>query len=91
MTPDGIVEYTLGMKTENHLAEYLKISESKAVDVLLWLLENRDSENNIHTTLDTIAKECNVTKVTVNRVFQRLYKEEFLTKTRNGQYKLHKV
>ena len=73
------------------IQEYLQVSESKAVDVLLWLLNNRDKENRVYTTLDTVAKECKVTKVTVNRVFQRLYKQEFLTKIRNGQYQLHKV
>lgn len=73
------------------IEEYLKTSESKAVIVLLWLLKNRNSENRIYTTLDTIAEECQVTKVTVNRVFQRLYEKEFLTKIRNGQYQLHKV
>jgi len=75
----------------SNIEEYLQISESKAVDVLLWLLKNRDKDNKIYTTLDTIALECKVTKVTVNRVFQRLYEKEFLTKIRNGQYKLNKV
>jgi predicted transcriptional regulator len=74
-----------------NIEEYLKISESKAIDVLLWLLKNRDRENRIYTTLDTIASECNVTKVTVNRVFQRLYQKEFLKRIRNGQYQLLKV
>ena len=73
------------------IEEYIKISESKAVDVLLWLLKNRDKDNRINTTLDTVAAECKVTKVTVNRVFQRLYSKEFLTKIRNGQYQLNKV
>lgn len=73
------------------IEEYLKVSESKAVDVLLWLLKNRDRDNRIHTTLDTVAAECQVTKVTVNRVFQRLYEKEFLTKIRNGQYQLNKI
>ena len=73
------------------IEEYLEISESRAVTVLLWLLKNRDSKNRINTTLDTVAEECKVTKVTVNRVFQKLYKKEFLTKIRNGQYLLHKI
>ena len=77
--------------TTSPIKEYLQTSESKAVTVLLWLLENRDKNNKIYTTLETVAKECDVTKVTVNRVFQRLYEKEFLTKTRNGQYQLHKV
>lgn len=75
----------------NDLKEYFEVSESKAVDVLLWLLENRDYSNRINTTLDTVASECKVTKVTVNRVFQRLYQKEFLIKIRNGQYQLKRV
>ena len=73
------------------IEEYMKISESKGVVVLLWLLKNRDKRNVVTTTLDTVASECKVTKVTVNRIFQRLYKKEFLTKIRNGIYKLHKI
>ena len=70
---------------------YLKTSESKVVIVLFWLLHNRDEQNQIIATLDDIAKECQVTKVTVNRTFQRLYKTGFLTKTRNGVYQLHRI
>ncbi len=70
---------------------YLKTSESKALDILLWLLHNRGSNNMLSITLDLVAAECNVTKVTVNRVFQKLYAQGFLTKIRNGQYQLHKV
>jgi predicted transcriptional regulator len=75
----------------NPLEDYLKTSESKALDVLLWILANRDDSNRLFTTLEHIAKECKVTKVTVNRVFQRLYEKEFLVKIRNGQYQLQKV
>lgn len=78
------------MINEN-MREYLQVSDSKAVCVLIWLLDNRDDSDKIHTTLDEIAKQCDVTKVTVNRVFQRLYKKEFLVKIRNGQYQLLKV
>ena len=73
------------------IEQYLKLADSKSLDVLFWLLHNRDSDNLIHTTLEHVAEECYVTKVTVNRVFQRLYKEGFLTKVRNGQYQLHKI
>ena len=90
MTPDGIFNYTAEMKNTD-LEEYIKVSESKAVDVLLWLLRNRDLDNRVNTTLDTVATECKVTKVTVNRIFQRLYQKEFLIKIRNGQYQLKKV
>lgn len=73
------------------IEDYLRIADSKAVDVLLWLLKNRDQDNKIHTTLEVVANECGVTKVTVNRVFQRLYAKAFLVKIRNGQYQLMKV
>ena len=73
------------------IEEYLKVADSRALDVLFWLLHQRDSDNVINTTLDTVAKECYVTKVTVSRVFQRLYKTGFLTKVRNGQYQLNKL
>ena len=70
-------------------AEYLRLADSRALDVLLWLYDQRDSENYVNVTLDQVARECNVTKVTVNRVFQRLYSSGFMHKIRNGQYQLH--
>lgn len=70
---------------------YLKVSDSKALDVLFWLLHNRDSENIVNTTLDSVAAECEVTKVTVNRVFQKLYERGFLEKVRNGKYVLKNI
>lgn len=73
------------------IEHYLKVADSKSLDVLFWLLHNRDANNKLHTTLDNVSEQCGVTKVTVNRVFQRLYKEGFLSKIRNGQYQLHKV
>lgn len=73
------------------IEEYLKVADSRAVDVLFWLLHNRDKENIINTTLDTVAAECEVTKVTVNRVFQKLYAAKFLERVRNGQYRLLRV
>ena len=79
------------MSQATPIEEYLLTSDSKAVKVLLWLLKNRDSKNIINGTLDSIAIECSVTKVTVNRVFQRLYETGFLEKVRNSQYQLKKV
>ncbi len=79
------------MTEQTAIEEYLMTSDSRAVKVLLWLLKNRDRENRLHTTLDTVALECNVTKVTVNRVFQKLYETNFLEKVRNGEYKLKRV
>ncbi len=79
------------MKTESDIEAYLLTSDSKAVKVLLWLLKNRDKENVVNGTLDSIALDCSVTKMTVNRVFKRLYSEKFLVKLRNSQYQLKRV
>ena len=73
------------------IEEYLKLADSRALDILFWLLSQRDKDNHINTTLDYVASECGITKVTVNRIFQRLYKAGFLVKIRNGQYKLEKL
>ena len=79
------------MPEQTPIEQYLLTSESRAVKVLLWLLTNRDSENRVYTTLDKVSEECGVTKVTVNRTFQRLYKEGFMEKVRNGHYQLFKI
>ena len=70
---------------------YLMTASSKPLEILFWLLRNRDSENIVHSTLDEVAEACGVTKVTVNRVFQKLYADGFLARVKNGKYKLMKV
>ena len=79
------------MTEKTPIEDYLMVSESKTVQVLLWLLHNRDGQNKIYTTLSSVAEECDVTKVTVNKTFQKLYKSGFMTKVRNGVYELHKI
>ncbi len=79
------------MANQTAIEKYMLISESKAVEILFWLLHNRDSENRLYTTLAHIAAETGVTKVTVNRIFQRLYRAGFLKKIRNGQYQMEKI
>ena len=79
------------MNEPSVIEEYMMVSESRAVLVLLWLLKNRNKDNTIYTTLDAVASDCNVTKVTVNRVFQKLYKKNLMKRVRNGQYQLEKV
>ena len=75
----------------NQIEHYLKLADSKSLDVLFFLLRIRDKHDVIYATLEAIAEECKVTKVTVNRIFQRLYKEGFLTKVRNGQYQIQNI
>jgi DNA-binding MarR family transcriptional regulator len=79
------------MSNPTVLEQYLLTSKSKSIVILLWLLNNRDKDNFVEGTLQRISDECGVTKVTVNRVFQELYKEGFMEKIRNSQYKLLRV
>ena len=71
------------------LIRYLRLADSKAGGVLLQLLHQADDKQQLHSTLDSLAEDCGVTKVTMNKLFQRLYKAGFLKKIRNGQYMLH--
>ena len=79
------------MAEETPIEEYLMTSDSKSLKVLLWLLKKRDKDNRIFTTLDSAALDCKVTKVTINKVFQKLYDTGFMVKVRNGEYQLKKV
>lgn len=71
------------------LDTYMKVAQSRATDILLWILANKDNQNHFYLTLESIAESCNATKVTVNTIFQRLYKAGFLKKICNGHYALH--
>jgi predicted transcriptional regulator len=81
----------MSAEQKTQIEKYLMTVESKSIKVLLWLLRQRDQKNQVHTTLDTAALECNVTKVTVNRVFQRLYDTGFMVKVRNGLYQMKNI
>jgi len=70
------------------LEDYLKTADSKAVDVLTYLLKEADDKGYFYATLDSVATECGTTKVTVSNVFQKLYKKGFLKKISNGFYRL---
>jgi len=78
------------MKNEN-IEKYFKIADSKSVNVMVWMLMNRDNNDRLYVTLDSVAVSCEVTKVTVSKLFQKMYKEDFLVKIRNGQYQLRNI
>ncbi len=73
------------------IEHYLKLADSKSLVVLFYLLQIMDKEYVVNTTLERVAMHCSVTKVTVNRIFQRLYKSGFMEKIKNGQYQLRKI
>ena len=62
------------------------MASSKELEVLLWLLRNKNTDNIVHGTLAGIADECGTTRVTVSRLFKKLYREGFLLKERNSMY-----
>ena len=90
------MHYSIPLVTANltnmptyNFASFMMVADSRAVTVLLWMLEYKAENNHLYTTLDSIAAECGVTKTTVNKLFQKLYALGFLVKIRNGQYMLH--
>ena len=68
--------------------EYLLTAESKELRVLVYLREIRTSDSAIVTTLSEAADSCGVTKATVNKVFQKLYKSGYLRSVSRGRYTL---
>lgn len=70
----------------NTLTMFLSLSDSKSLSVLLWLLNNKNSDNKVYGTLIEIAENCSTTKATVSIIFTKLYKAGLLKKIRNGAY-----
>lgn len=63
------------------------ISNSKQLDVVLYIMENiRPSDNLFVGSYDKIATGSNVSKRTVIRTMQKLLETEFLKKVQNGVY-----
>lgn len=63
------------------------ISNSKQLDVVLYVMENiRPSDNFFIGSYDKIATGAGVSKRTVLRVMQKLLETEFLKKVQNGVY-----
>ena len=78
------------MKNQN-AEKYFKLADSKSVDIMVWMLLNRNDDDRLYGTLDSIAASCDVTKVTVSKLFRKMYKAGFLAKIRNGQYQLENI
>jgi len=71
------------------LADFMGLAGNKSTDVLAWIIKNKDHKNLVVGTLDEIAADCGTSKVTVSKIFQKLYKHQFLKKIKNSRYLLH--
>lgn len=91
---DQITKRSYGQKQfwKVYLLDFLQvlgILDSKQIDVLIYILENTNSSNNIYIgTYRKIAKNTNVSLDTVRRVIKKLQENNFLSKIQNGVYQI---
>ncbi len=64
-------------------------SDAPSAHILAYLLENKNGDNVITVPVRTIAEECHVNPLTVQRLFKKMYANKDLRKIRNGQYQLN--
>lgn len=92
---DQITKRSYGKKQfwKVYLLDFLQvlgILDSKQIDVLIYILENTNSSNNIYIgTYRKIAKNTNVSLDTVRRVIKKLQENNFLSKIQNGVYQIN--
>lgn len=70
------------------LVELLDLVGNSKVRVLVWMLENRDSENRIIATQDAIAEGSGVSRRTVSRLLGEMREENLISSPQNGIYRL---
>lgn len=72
-----------------HLLDVLDMVGNKKMQVLSWLLENRNTKNNeVVATQQLIMDELKLSKQTVNDTFKALQDANVISKIRNGLYQL---
>lgn len=72
-----------------HLLDVLEMVGSKKMQVISWLLENRDVKTNeVSTTQQIVMDELKLSKKTVSETFKVLQEQKILLKKRNGLYQL---
>lgn len=70
------------------LARYLKCADSAPVDVLMYLLDNKNHKNVVAVTYSMIIEDTGVSNSTVAKVMTSLQKQGLMKKLRNGVYML---
>lgn len=72
-----------------HMLDVLDMVGNKKMQVLSWLLENRDLKTNeIVATQQEIMDELNFSKQTISDTFKALQSQKVIIKIRNGKYQL---
>jgi hypothetical protein len=72
-----------------HMLDVLDMVGNKKMQVLSWLLENRDLKTNeIVATQQEIIDELNFSKQTISDTFKALQSQKVIIKIRNGKYQL---
>lgn len=72
-----------------HLLDVLEMVGSKKMQVISWLLENRNTKTNeVAATQQMIMDELNLSKKTVSETFKALQEAGVITKIRNGFWQL---
>ncbi len=68
------------------LAEYIKCGDGKSVDLLAYIIENKDQSNLLHGTQREIAKNAKVSLAVVSRTIKALTDKDLLKRVRSGCY-----
>ncbi|HFQ5244908.1 TPA: replication/maintenance protein RepL [Vibrio vulnificus] len=72
-----------------HLLDVLEMVGSKKMQVISWLLENRNVKTNqVLATQQIIMDELKLSKKTVSETFKALQEQKVLSKVRNGLWQL---
>jgi predicted transcriptional regulator of viral defense system len=71
--------------------KYLLTAESKELRVLVYLHGKKENNGSMSVTLTSVANGCSVTKATVNKVFQKLYRTGYLQRVSRGSYILKDI
>lgn len=74
----------------HHILEVVDEVGTAKMRVLMWLLSQADSQNQVMATLDEIAKACDVGKSTVHRLMVALVAADVITRpNRYGPWRLN--
>lgn len=73
---------------EEHIVSTLNLLGGKKIQVAMYILENRDSDNLVLGTQREIAEEIGVSYPVVNKTFSILEESGFLTQERQGAYRI---
>lgn len=78
------------MFNEIFLEQWIKpFMPEKTYNVISFLLLNRDRENCIFATAETIAKHCDTTLITTQRILKDLIASQGIKKIQNGVYQIN--